>query len=351
MEASSAEARSSIITVAPRSFGDEMPVTTCPPFVCAPERCAPAVVQPTIWAAGKRAARLRATCSAGRSGDENTSTRSGVSVQPATASATAESASSSSERPSQMCMRRRSTVREIVKCESSAPRRNACAKRRSGAAAQALEFRCRTLFVRAVCGVAFVLFCSVGWLVCVRVLAAVLARAGEQRAHADSTARDLGDGRLRRHAVDEHGGIQLFLRLARDTAPRGASADCFPINASAVILDLDDEAIPAVLGSQRELAALGLARALFASLEAVIDRIAHAMDERAPERRPALGREPHVVRLDFDRDVLAEPLRDPLGLFGEQAQPAFGGLELEPLEVLQHGGRVAGARGSLEARV
>src|SRR3569832_2556313 len=350
MEASSAEARSSIITVAPRSFGDEMPVTTSPPFECAPERCSPAVVQPTIWAAGKRAARLRATCSAGRTGDENTSTRFGVSVQPATASATAESASSSSERPSQMCMCRRSTVREIVKCESSAPRRNACAKRRSGAAAQALEL-CRTLFERAVCGEAHPQQRPAGWLARDRELAAERARAGEQRAHADPTARALGDRRRRRHAVDEQGGIQLFLRLARDTAPRGASADRFPINASAVILDLDDEAIPSVHGSFCVLVVLGLARALFASLEAVIDRIAHAMEERAPERRPALGREPHVVRLDFDRDVLAEPLRDPLGLFGEQAQPAFGGLELEPLEVLQHGGRVAGARGSLEARV
>src|SRR3569832_522478 len=296
MAASSAEARSSIITVAQRSFGDEMPVTTSPPCECAPVRCSPAGVQPTIWAAGKRAARLRATCSAGRTGDENTSTRSGVSVQPATASVSAESASSSSERPSQMCMCRRSTDREIVKCESSAPRRNACAKRQSGAAALALELRCRTLFERAVCGEAHAQQRPAGRLARARALAAARARAGEQRAPADSTARDLGDGRRRRHAVDLLSGIQLILRLARDTAPRGASADCFPINASAVILDLDDEAIPAVLGSQRELAALGLARALFASLEAVIDRIAHAMDERAPERRPALGREPHVVR-------------------------------------------------------
>src|SRR3569832_1364269 len=335
MEASSAEARSSIITVAQRSFGDEMPVTTSPPPARAPARRPPAPAPPPLWAAGKRAARLRATCSAGRSGDENTSTRSGVFVQPATASATAESASSSSERPSQMCMCRRSTVREIVKCESSAPRRNACAKRRSGAAAQALELRCRTLFERTVRGEAHPQQRPAGRLARDRELAAERARAGEQRAHAASTARDLGDGRRRRHAVDEQGGIQLFLRLARDTAPRGASADCFPINASAVILDLDDEAIPAVLGSQRELAALGLARALFASLEAVIDRIAHAMDERAPERRPALGREPHAVRLDFYRDVLSEPLRDPLCLIGLQAQPSFGGLELEPLEVLQ----------------
>jgi len=117
------------------------------------------------------------------------------------------------------------------------------------------------------------------------------ARAqGSQSAAADGAAA----ASLVRTAIGEQRLDQLVPGLAGHPVRAGLHSHPFPVDAATVVADLDRQQAVLDDRTQQDRGSLRLSRPpTFARvLDPVIDRVVHGMDERGPERRPALRIQP-----------------------------------------------------------
>ena len=135
--------------------------------------------------------------------------------------------------------------------------------------------------------------------------------------HAHAPTGDLGDdgrggeARLEDHVLGLAVGHGLRLGGCDVALAHGALADLLGIDARPVIADLDDDAVSLLARAEVNRSVRGLARrqAGLGVLDAVVDRVAHYVDERVVDLLEDLLVEFGLAAVDHQLDVLAELLR------------------------------------------
>src|SRR6185369_5237079 len=102
-------------------------------------------------------------------------------------------------------------------------------------------------------------------------LAAQAVDRGAQGAEADAPPRRAGGLRARRYSVGEERGHQVGVRIGGQAAVARASRDHLPVDAGAVVLDGDQDAVAIAADGDADRGAFGLALgdALLAGVHAV----------------------------------------------------------------------------------
>ena len=117
-------------------------------------------------------------------------------------------------------------------------------------------------------------------------MAAQIVDISSDDVHADAAARDVADGFRRREAGYKNQIVNGIVRqvgfLVHQAALARLGENAVLIEAGAVILDLDDNAAAFVKRIQFQGAGVALAggQALSGSFQAVVERVAHQMDQR-----------------------------------------------------------------------
>src|SRR5690606_37143694 len=136
--------------------------------------------------------------------------------------------------------------------------------------------------------------------------------------HADAAAADLGDGRFGGEARREDQVVRLFsgelgrrLRREQATTHRGL-AERLGVDARPVVLDLDDDVLPLLIGVERERPRGGLLRELtdLRRLDSVIDGVADDVHQRIAELLDDELVDLGLLAGDDEADLLAVLARD-----------------------------------------
>ena len=130
--------------------------------------------------------------------------------------------------------------------------------------------------------------------------------------------------------------MRLGLGLGDVALAHGALPDLLGIDARAVVADLDDDAVALLACAQVHRAVRGLAerQARLGVLDAVVDRVAHDVDERVVDLLEHLLVEFGVAALDDQLDVLAELLGEVAHGTRERLEDGVGRQHAQPHALL-----------------